>query len=220
MRRSASIFSGRKPKNAMPFQPVPNTVQCDAIFMLFGQIIENVYHVQVPGGVDAPTIQDCANEVGNWIEDTLLPQLSANLTFLRVEAKNLSIEAGGEAVYNAAAGTVGGSPDASEPGNVAFCVSLRTAQSGRSYRGRKYFSGLAVSQRTGNQVLPAYGAALVDALNTLITVLEGFSKVLVIVSRIQDGLELLTAVATPVTSAVAANFDIDSQRRRLNGRGT
>lgn len=202
------------------FQPVPNTVQCEAIFMLFNQVIENVYYIQVPGGVDAPTIQDCANLVGNWIEDTLLPQLSNNLTFLRVEAKNLSIESGGEAVYNAATGVIGGSPDASEPGNVAFCVTLRTASSGRSYRGRKYFSGIAVSQRVGNTVLPAYGNALRDALNTLITVLAAVEKVLVIVSRIQDHVALTTAVATPVTAAVATNFDTDSQRRRLNGRGS
>jgi len=204
----------------MPFQPVPNTVQCDVIFMLFGQFVENVIHVEVPAGVDAPTIQDCANEVGNWVEDTLLPALSQDITFLRVEAKNLSIEAGGEAVYNAAPGTVGGGAVSSEPGNVAFCVSLRTAQSGRSYRGRKYVAGIATSQRVGNTVLPAYGQALADAFNTLITVLEGFAKVLVIVSRIQDGIELVTAVTTPVTSAVATNFDLDSQRRRLNGRGT
>jgi len=204
----------------MAFQPVPNTVQCDAIFMLFGQIIENVYHVFVPDGVDAPTIQDCADVIGHWVEDTYLDNLSSNLTFLRVEAKNLSIADGGEAVYLAAPGTVGGSADASEPGNVAFCVSLKTAESGRSHRGRKYISGLAVSQRVGNAVLPAYGAALADSLNTLLTVLEGVAKALVIVSRIQDGITLVTAAVTPVTSAVAVDFNIDSQRRRLNGRGT
>jgi len=220
MRRSASLLPGRKSKNAMPFQAVPNTVQCDILFLLFGQICEMVVHVEVPAGVDAPTIQDCANEVGNWVEDTLLPALSQDITFLRVEAKNLSIEAGGEAVYNAATGTTGGGAVGSEAGNVAFCVSLKTASSGRSFRGRKYVPGIATSQRVGNTVLPAYGQALADAFNTLITVLEGFSKALVIVSRIADGVERLTAVTTPVTSAVATNFDLDSQRRRLNGRGT
>jgi len=77
------------------FQPVPNTIQCDAIFLLFGQRVENVYHVEVPGGIDAPEIADTANVVRDWVITSLLPQLSHNITFIGVEAKNLSIEDGG-----------------------------------------------------------------------------------------------------------------------------
>jgi hypothetical protein len=40
------------------------------------------------------------------------------------------------------------------------------------------------------------------------------------VSRIQDHVVLTTAVATPVVNASYTDLFIDSQRRRLTGRGT
>jgi hypothetical protein len=204
----------------MAFQAVPNTIQCDVVFLLFGQRIENVYHVEVPGGVDAPTIVDTASEVGNWVMDTLMPSLSHNLTFLLVEATNLSIEGGGTATFAPTTPVPGGSGDSSMPGGTAFCVSLRTAESGRSHRGRKYISGLAVSQISGNQVLTAYGNALVAAIAELISVLSAVGKLLVVVSRVLDGVERVVGITTAVTAAVAVDYNIDSQRRRLTGRGT
>jgi hypothetical protein len=202
------------------FQPVPNTIQCDAIFLLFGQRVENVYHVEVPGGIDAPAIADTANVVRDWVITSLLPQLSHNITFIGVEAKNLSIEDGGVHFSAPATTAVGGSSDSSMPGGTAFCVTLATASAGRSFRGRKYVPGILVSQVSGNDVLAAYGNALVAIFNTLIATLEAVDKILVIVSRIQDHAVLTTAVTTPVTTAKATDYHIDSQRRRLTGRGT
>jgi hypothetical protein len=60
----------------------------------------------------------------------------------------------------------------------------------------------------------------VTALNNLISVLAAVDKLLVIVSRIQDHVVLTTAVATPVVNASYTDLFIDSQRRRLTGRGT
>ena len=203
----------------MAFVPAPNTIQCDILFMLYGQRVENVVHVEVPGGVDAPTIQDTANEVGNWVEDSYLPYLSEQIVFLGVEAKNLSIEAGGVAIYNAAANTHGGVNGPAVPGGTAFCVSLRTAASGRSYRGRKFVPGVPESSRVGNQVTSDYAALMLAAFNDLIAVLTAVDKILVIVSRIADGVSRVTAVTTPVTSPAAVDLNLDSQRRRLTGRG-
>jgi hypothetical protein len=204
----------------MAFQPVPNTIQCDVVFLLFGQRVENVFHVQVPGGVDAPTIADTANEMGAWVLSDYLPQLSASLVFLSVEAKNLSIDSGGVAIYTAPGGSVGGIVQPSEPGNVTFSISLHTASSGRSYRGRKYVPGMPLTMRTENSVNTGWADALVTALNSLISVLAAVDKLLVIVSRIQDHVVLTTAVATPVVNASYTDLFIDSQRRRLTGRGT
>lgn len=204
----------------MPSVLVPNTIQCDVVFLLWDQRVENVFYVEVPGGVDAPTIQDTANQVGNWVEDSYLPFLSASLTFLNVEAKNLSIADGGVAIYNAAPGTVGGIASPGEPGNVSYCVSLRTASSGRSFRGRKYVPGIPTNKHTGNVVESTWSGDIVNALNQLITVLAGFDKVLVIVSRIADGVDRITGLSTPVISASVTDMFLDSQRRRLTGRGT
>lgn len=203
----------------MPFQRVPLTVQVDVIFELYAQLIENVYFVQVPGGIDAAVLVDTANEMGSWVEEHFLGPLSTQITFVRLEVKNLDIDAGGVAVYTPAPNTHGGTSSDSEPGNVAFCVSLRTAQTGRSYRGRKFIAGLPQNGRVGNQMDPTWISGALAAMNELLAFLVSLDKVLVVVSRIQDGLELIEAIATPVIAISATDRNIDSQRRRLTGRG-
>ena len=204
----------------MAFVPAPNTIQCDVLFMYFGQRVENVLHVQVPGGVDAATIDSTAEEVRDWVQASLLPLLVPAVSFIGVEAKNLSIEAGGTAFAAAIPPVLGGSVGDGMPGGTAFVVTLKTAQTGRSFRGRKFVFGLNRSQIVGNQIGASYAADIVDAFNDLIAVLAAVSKLLVIVSRIQDKIKLTTAEVTPVTIASFADLDVDSQRRRLTGRGT
>jgi hypothetical protein len=204
----------------MPFQAVPNTIQCDVLFMYYGQRVENVFHVEVPGGVDAAVIVDTANDVRDWVIDSYLPLLVTAVSFIGVEAKNLSIEGGGTAFALPPGSASGGSAGEGMPGGTAFAVSLKTASSGRSYRGRKFVFGLNRSQISGNQIAIGYAGDIVAAFNELIAILTAVSKVLVIVSRIADGVERLTGVTTPVTTAAFTNLDVDSQRRRLTGRGS
>lgn len=199
---------------------VPLTIQCDIIFLLFGQRVENVVHVEVPGGIDAAVIADTANEVGAWVLDTYLPLLSASVVFLNVEAKNLNIVDGGVAIFNAPPGSVGGIGSPGEPGNVSYTISLRTAQSGRSFRGRKYVPGIPASKRTENTIDATWSGQLVAAFNDLIAVLQALDKFLVVVSRVADGVERAIGVATHVETAQVTDLFIDSQRRRLTGRGT
>lgn len=199
---------------------VPFTIQCDVVFLLFGQRVENVFDVEVPGGIDAAVIADTANEVGAWVLSDYLPLLSASLVFLNVEAKNLNIESGGVAVFNAPPGSVGGIVSPAEPGNVSFCVSLRTAASGRSFRGRKYVPGIPANKRTENTIDSAWAADIVDAFNNLVSILNALDKFLVVVSRVADGIERTIGLATHVETASVVDLFIDSQRRRLTGRGT
>ena len=170
--------------------------------------------------MDAAVIQDTADEVGGWVLSTLLPNLSNNVQFLMVEAKNLSILDGGVAVYNAPSGSFGGIGDGSAPNNVSYCISLRTARSGRSYRGRFYVAGVPKNKITGDTIEANWTNDLLAALNGLIALLTSLDKLLVIVSRIQDHIVLGVAVATPVETASVTDFVVDSQRRRLSGRGT
>lgn len=203
----------------MAFQAVPNTVQCDILFLYYGQRVENVIHVECPEGVDAGVVSDTALTVRNWVEDSYLPLLVTAVTFLGVEAKDLSVDGGATAFANATPPGTGGSAGDGMPGGTAFVVTLKTALSGRSYRGRKFIFGLNRSQVSGNELLAGYAGSFVEAFNDLIDVLTAVSKLLVVVSRVLDGIDRIVAVTTPVTTAAYSDLEIDSQRRRLTGRG-
>lgn len=204
----------------MANQPVPDTMEVEAIFLLFGQRIENVYHVKSNTGVDAQVLSDCADAFNDWIVDSFMGVLSQDVHYLGLEVRNLDIPNGSVTTRQPGTDIHGAYTENSEPGGTTLCVSARTGQSGRSYRGRKYISGIPTTQRTGNTVLSSWAAACVAALNDLLTVLTAVNQVLVIVSRIQDHVTLSTPITTPVENFTVTDYDIDSQRRRLNGRGT
>jgi len=204
----------------MPSSLVPNTMQCDVIFLLFGQRVENVYHITSPDGVDAAVLSDCADAMETWAEDQWMGVVSEDVQLLGVEVKNLSILGGGVVTRAPATTVVGSYTSPSLPGNVSFCASARTEQTGRSHRGRKYVAGVPSSQRTGNLVSSAYALQVISVLNDLVAVLSAINQVLSVVSRIQDHIVLGVAQTTPITNFTFTDLYIDSQRRRLTGRGT
>lgn len=203
----------------MAFQQVPLTVQVTNRYLLFGQIVVNVYDVYCPDGIDATVLADIRDTYIDWNQDEYMPLLSHDCFFTGLELHNLDIENGSILAYTRPTPLAGGANEASEPGNVSFCVSGRTAQSGRSHRGRKYVAGMPVGSRTGNQVAAAWAGDLITAFNTLLTLLTAIDKVLVVVSRVADHLDRVVAVTTPITGFTYKDLDIDSQRRRLTGRG-
>lgn len=95
------------------------------------------------------------------------------------------------------------------PGNVSYCVTLRTALAGKSYRGRFYVCGMVASQSdaNGNPVsgLLTAAAAFVNGLGTDLTT-SGFT--MGVISR-------HLSTVTPMTAAEPRNTTFSTQRRRL-----
>jgi len=106
------------------------------------------------------------------------------------------------------------------PFNCAHCVSFRTANRGRSGRGRNYVMGLSDSEAAASAIqttrlnldVNAY-AALVGA-GTFVAGLQ-----FCVVSRYSGGAPRSVALIQPITSVLSVDATIDSQRRRLPGRG-
>lgn len=204
----------------MALKPVPNTMQANVRFLLFGQVVEMVFHVSSATGVDAQVMTDCLDMMAGWTAGNLMPHLSQDLSFTGVTVTDLSIEGGGQVNFEQVGGLAGSIAFAAEPGNVSYCVSLRTERVGRAYRGRKYLPGIPTSVRTSNQVSSGWAADIVTAFQALITALQSINQFLVVVSRTLDLVERLVPVATAVASITTTDLYIDSQRRRLTGRGT
>jgi len=194
-------------------------MQVNVRYLLFGQLVENVYYVESPNGVDAQVLADVRDNMAGWAANTLNPLLSQSIVFTGLVVTNLSIEGGGQVAFEQVGGLPGGEVSVSEPGNVAYCISLRTARIGRAYRGRKYIAGMPIDKRNGNTVNAGWAGALVTAMQDLLAVLQAINCVLVVVSRTLDLVERLVPVTEPVISITTTDLFIDSQRRRLTGRG-
>lgn len=195
----------------MPTPVFPNAYQVETRGTLFGQLIENVYHVQGPDPFDTTAAGTIADIFSTFL-GALTVGLSQDISFGEVFIHNLAGAASGNFTLPITPAQAGQLVQDSEPGSVAFCVSLRTALAGRTTRGRKYYSGLAVGDVTGNMFDATRAGVLVAAVNSLISDLNGNLTPLSIFSR-----TALTLV--PVTAATQVDLAVDSQRRRLAGRG-
>lgn len=114
-------------------------------------------------------------------------------------------------------GTSSGDP---LPGNATLTISFRSGVSGRSFRGRNYSIGMSEVAQSAGIADGTYVADIQSAYNALrVDVLDGADWEHVIYSQYTNGSLRPSGVFTPVNAALCVDNDMDSQRRRLNGRG-
>jgi hypothetical protein len=175
------------------------------------------------GAPIAPTVlQNLVDGLAEWWYTYARP-LTSSLTVLReVYARDLTFYGAKTAVsYNHAgsAGTLTTGPVF--PANCAFSVSFRTALRGRANRGRNYWLGFGDYQRSGpSELSTTYVNQLIGLYERL---LPGGSNdptpfIWSVLSRQLDGVPGGRAI--PITAVIAVDNYIDSQRRRLPGRGS
>jgi hypothetical protein len=205
----------------MTFVPAPNVVQVNQRATLFDQQIENVHYILTPPGelsaADVQAVADAANDA--WIQN-LLAVLTLDYIFRETYATDLTTQTAPAATSAAPAATTGLVTAEAAPANVALCVSLRTNGRGRSARGRQYISGLNVNDITGNQFDTAAAQAVVDAFNGYAADIYNAGYQVVVLSRYENKQPRTEALVQPLTVAVLTDTFIDSQRRRLTGRGS
>lgn len=204
----------------MPFVRAENVVAAHIRYTLFSQLLENTLYFQTASNpTEGNIVTLAAGLMQQWI-DEVMPLLTADLTLREVYAVSLDAIDAPTATATPGAGPVaGGVSNPGMPGNVTLCISFRSGFRGRSRRGRIYLPGLYETATQGNAVLTTFSTAVVNAVGTAITALdpEGFSHV--IVSKFTEGIPRGEALVTPVTAYVLTDDNVDSQRRRLVGRG-
>lgn len=215
----------------MPFVPVPDVVAIDVIYDWDGQIVENTlyYKKTAPSEIEIGSLLDV---VTAYIRDEIMPLLTELISLVRVVGTLLdAVDA--FTVTNTddlpQPGAILTATAKSFPGNVTMAVSFRTAAAGRSGRGRNYVPGL-VDLRDGNSLLDAtYAGQVVTKWAGLRAIASEDGWEQVVVSRysgftIVDGKKVPTpraeGVTHNVTSTILTDRTIDSQRRRLPGRGS
>jgi len=204
----------------MPFIPAPNVAQVEAVFQVDGQIVENVLEFQ---GTDLSETSLLAllDAVNAAIRTQVLPLLSSTLQLLRVVGQIIDAADGLVAISTASLPAAGSNSATNLPSNVTFCISKRTGLAGRSFRGRNYIPGIPENVRSSpNSLLTTYVTSLVAAWETVNLAAVDDGWVPVVVSRFSGGAPRTVAVVTPATAFIAVDNTLDSQRRRLPGRGS
>lgn len=204
----------------MPFIAAPRVWQVNVRYILFGQQVENVLHFHQPEDpIDTTSAQNLALTLwGAWSEH-VMGTLSSNLLLRELYIVDQSSDTGLTYTYAPIPGVNGDIGEASLPGNVAFCVSLRTIARGRSHRGRIYLPGIPEPNVTGNTLDASLVTSMVTAVDNVRNAMatQGFN--LTVLSRYHNNAPRESAVHTPVSTVLAVDDTVDSQRRRLNGRG-
>lgn len=204
-----------------PFIPVPEVWKIDFFQELFDQRVSNTLHVLDPGSLPTDTdraVYVTSRAIRAWV-DNMLAEQSREISLRRVRVRHLGEQSGADLETEVPGGANGNQTIDSLPGNVAFAVSLRTGLSGRSRRGRIYISGLPENGVTGNTLTGPYRGGLTAAVRGLIDDLVADELLPVIVSYVTGGEYRPVGLVNRILSVVSTDGVVDSQRRRLTGRG-
>jgi len=200
----------------MPFIPTPGVAQVNVRAEYLGIPVENVLHFFTGETPATPSVLvDLASNFAVSWSSNIMPFLSDQYIAKEVHVIDLTSSSGAVATDTTLAGSAGDLSGLALPGNIAFCVSLRTALRGRSFRGRIFYCGLVEPDVSGNDVAPARITTLVDGTNGIRTDMAtaGFQQV--IVSLVTGGVPRVEGEPTVVTTALAVRNIVSTQRRRL-----
>lgn len=208
--------------------PAPNTLQVEMVYGTHGGIAENVYHVKGTGTV---TDQDLLatklmDAMVAWDASDASVYRSNEIPLSHVRVRDIGQQSG--PAWERAVSQFGQQASPALPDNVTLAVKWVTARSGRSYRGRTYLVGLPIAAATQDHVtdvmvpnIPVHYTNLVGVVSGLDVLGTGLASAqLVVVSASSNKAARATALCTPIVKAVLADGNLDSQRRRLAGRGS
>lgn len=204
----------------MPFVPSPSVAKVALEFNWAGQNVATIWHCKHSAFPALADLNNLATHFGTTYWNSFLTSCGTNIALVRVLATDLSSPSAPQGSYVPAAPVAGTGAGGSVPLNVCWNFTKLTALRGRNYRGRLYMPGLLQSIVTapGQGNLSTLGGIAAVILNRVTTMMIANWAAGVLSQFILGG-PRPSGVFTPLT-AVSTNDAIDSQRRRLIGRGS
>jgi len=204
----------------MPFVPAPHIVELQFRFTNAGEQTENRIHLNVgatPTALDLANINEAAKE---WYDGNMVTLEPTSVSLREIYSKSLETQPGPEATLTLGLPLPGTSAFQALPSNASLAVSLRSGETGRSARGRWFWQQLAENQVDTNTVTTGAQADILAALNNLKNAMTDVSATWSIVSyRHNNAPRVGGPVYFVVSSILLVDATVDSQRRRLPGRG-
>lgn len=201
----------------MPFVPVPSAAMIELFWRQDNQRLENTLYFRQADSYDAAELLTLATEVLAWATSEIIPNVSNQVTLVGIKAT--SLESDSAPAIELPAAVVGAHTFPALPNNVTVALKFLTAGRGRSARGRNYIVGLTENDILNNTINSVVLQAWVDAYAELLTIGTITQGAWSVVSRFENGVERNPGIAQLVTGVAATDATVDSQRRRLPGRG-
>lgn len=202
---------------SVPFVPSPLVVEAELLYLLDGQQMENTLYFQLAATPTILTMAALASDLHAWWADQIAPQTTAALTLRGIKVTSLESETA--PAFELPLAVTGAESSPPLPNNVTFVVKFLTGGRGRSSRGRNYIVGLMESQVTGNTVASSTRAAFVAAYNDLRDSGTMPNGTWGVYSRRHDLAWRTEGLFQEITGVAVTDDIVDSQRRRLPGRG-
>lgn len=204
----------------MAFQSVPDTAKVAVVMKHDSQDVVNVFHFRRPGQWGVPELESLVQQVGTaWVNDVMV-HLSQFTQLFRIEGRGLRAQNDVSFEYVLPTVVFGGRGDQGLPGSVAFVVTHLTGFTGRSNRGRTFFGGLSEADVDRNQIVVARANGLRDGLSSVRDAANAVGWTMVVVSRFSDRIRRPEGLTIPIIGFRYRDTVVDSQRRRLPGRGS
>lgn len=202
-----------------PFIPVPNTAQVQLVYDVVGQRIENVHYFQQATPFSEEDLGGLIGFVETAWDATISTNMPTAAHLVAIIATALDSEDGAQ--VEVAEDRNGSASGTLAPLNVTLAIKFTTGKRGRSYRGRMYWPATSNSYLSGNQYLAPQAEDMRGSVQAFFeTIVSDAAVDHVVVSYCQDGVWNSTGITTTVLNYVLTDIDVDSQRRRLTGRGT
>lgn len=203
----------------MAFQAAPNIAQVQIQGVVDNCLtINDLYWEISGGGIDPVNLGTITFAVAGWVNSDLAPLLSDDWTAVRAVGIDLGSATG--ARHETPIDTPGGISGEANPNNVAACVSIRTAQRGRSGHGRNFVPAIPGTAVTLNTLDSTFVTDLLAAYNRLVGAgLFEAGWQLVVLSRQTAGALRAEGIGIPVTSCSMVGNSVRSMRSREVGHG-
>lgn len=206
---------------AVPFIPFVGGVKCHLTYNWQNQRVMNtIWFLNVAAAIPTSTQRsNLATALHTWWTTQMKTNIAVDVALAQIDVVD-------QATSSSPATTLVISPPeaglsaGSTALNVSLALSLRTDFRGRNHRGRFYVAGLIQGNLLNPGTFSTAGVtALQGALAWLMTPANVANFTWVVASHFLNKVARSNATADPIT-AVAGDTLLDSQRRRLIGRGS
>jgi hypothetical protein len=175
--------------------------------------VVNVWNVRYTGPVSLGVLAAIGTVVDDWVTDHYAPEIHNSVDIKELIITDQS-EPNGIQVVMPTTATSGGTGGAAAPANAALVVSLRSALTGRNFRGRTYVPGMSNTNVTDAQHISlGYANNLNDVFQFLVDALIAADYALVVLSKFLNNVARAAGVMHDVITIIT-NTKVDSQRRR------